>query len=181
MALTQPNQSCMSQSELHFAHFAGHLELCTMIALHKTSVLPAGIPADTSFSHTVSCRPHYSSAACRDLSKPFVEELEALIEDHNPNYQRSCKQRTQDKWEPQLTQDGLFALVEYSVHPNPLPMRSTHDGEHAGWACGCSVPTPRCAKHVARCGSQANCSLPARWSSSLFGQSRLLMHARRTA
>ena len=61
-----------------------------------------------------------------------MEELEALIEDHNPDYQRKCKQRTQDKWEPQLTQDGLFALVEYSVHPNPLPMRSTHDGEHDG-------------------------------------------------
>ena len=61
-----------------------------------------------------------------------MEELEALIEEHNPDYERKCKQRTQDKWEPLLTQDGLFTLVEYSVHPNPLPMRSMHDGEHDG-------------------------------------------------
>lgn len=60
----------------------------------------------------------------RDLSSPFNQELEDLLEAYNPDYNRHSKQRSPDHWGPTLTQDGLFRLEGYSVHANPLPLKS---------------------------------------------------------
>jgi len=60
----------------------------------------------------------------RDLSSPFMKELEEIMEMHISNYNRYQKQRAVDVWSEKLTEGDLFRLIEYAVHPNPIAMRS---------------------------------------------------------
>ena len=59
----------------------------------------------------------------RDQSSPFIRDLEGLMEGFNADYSRHLKQRDLNHWGDVLQQGGLFRLLEYSVHPNPLPLR----------------------------------------------------------
>ncbi|KAL3138171.1 hypothetical protein ABBQ38_005397 [Trebouxia sp. C0009 RCD-2024] len=63
----------------------------------------------------------------RNLSHPVAQQLESLVEQFNPEYNRKNKQRTKEVWGPKLMKDGLFNLVDYSVHANPLPMRNAKE------------------------------------------------------
>jgi len=107
-----------------------------------------------------------------------AQQLESLVEQYNPDYDRKLKQRTKEVWGPKLMKsefvsptvhcsislhspstsqfievaaatvkgtlvpavntgwcphivlccaDGLFNLVDYSVHANPLPMRNAKE------------------------------------------------------
>ncbi len=49
---------------------------------------------------------------CRDLSHPFVEELEQLVEDHHPNYLREQGQHQTELWARRLlsASGGMFSL-----------------------------------------------------------------------
>jgi SAM-dependent methyltransferase len=60
----------------------------------------------------------------RDLSSPFMKELEDIMELHISNYNRHQKQRAVDIWSERLTEGALFRLIEYAVHPNPIKMHS---------------------------------------------------------
>ena len=60
----------------------------------------------------------------RDLSSPFVKELEDVMEAHILNYNRYQKQRAVDIWSEKLTEGHLFRLIEYAVYPNPIHMPS---------------------------------------------------------
>lgn len=60
----------------------------------------------------------------RDLSSPFMRELEDVLERHVAGYTRAQKQRGVDDWGERLQEGGLFRLVEYSVHQNPVHMPS---------------------------------------------------------
>lgn len=59
----------------------------------------------------------------RDQSSPFIQELESLMENFNSEYSRHHKQRDVAHWGEVLQGKGLFRLLEYSVHPNPLRLR----------------------------------------------------------
>lgn len=61
----------------------------------------------------------------RDLSSPFVSDLEGVFERYNPAYCRDRKQRGIENWGKRLQEGGLFKLVDYSVHSNPLHLRNT--------------------------------------------------------
>ena len=61
----------------------------------------------------------------RDLSSPFMRELEDIMERHITTYNRFQKQRAVDDWGERLQEGGCFRLVEYAVHPNPIHMPST--------------------------------------------------------
>lgn len=60
----------------------------------------------------------------RCLSSPFIQELEDVMEKHVTTYNRYQKQREVEEWGERLQEGGLFRLVEYSVHANPIPMHS---------------------------------------------------------
>lgn len=60
----------------------------------------------------------------RDLSSEFVLDLEHLFEQYNPQYNRHSKQRDLGQWGHKLEHGGLFAVKDYSVHPNPMTMKS---------------------------------------------------------
>eukprot|EP01025_Chloroclados_australasicus_P013209 TRINITY_DN16268_c0_g1_i2.p2 TRINITY_DN16268_c0_g1~~TRINITY_DN16268_c0_g1_i2.p2 ORF type:complete len:337 (+),score=49.67 TRINITY_DN16268_c0_g1_i2:127-1137(+) len=62
----------------------------------------------------------------RDLSNSFVQELEDLVEASNLSYSRYHKQRDPGIWAEVLSGGGLFRLVDYSVHPNPIPMKNSN-------------------------------------------------------
>lgn len=61
----------------------------------------------------------------RDLSSSFAKELEDIMEKHVPTYNRFHKQRGIEEWGERLQEGGLFRLVEYAVHANPIPMPSS--------------------------------------------------------
>ncbi|DBB13115.1 hypothetical protein WJX82_005095 [Trebouxia sp. C0006] len=63
----------------------------------------------------------------RNLNHPVAQQLESLVEQYNPDYDRKLKQRTKEVWGPKLMKSGLFNLVDYSVHANPLPMRNAKE------------------------------------------------------
>ncbi len=80
--------------------------------------------------HYLSCTmlaphlPHHSTPRNdRDLASSFILELETLMETFNAAYSRHLKQRDLAHWGEALQQEGLFRLLEYSVHPNPLHLR----------------------------------------------------------
>lgn len=60
----------------------------------------------------------------RELSSSFSRELEDIMEKHVTTYNRFQKQRGVEEWGERLQEGGLFRLVEYAVHPNPIPMPS---------------------------------------------------------
>jgi SAM-dependent methyltransferase len=60
----------------------------------------------------------------RSLSSPFIQELEDVMEKHVTTYNRYQKQREVEEWGERLQEGGLFRLIEYSVHANPIPMHS---------------------------------------------------------
>ena len=60
----------------------------------------------------------------RDLSSPFIRELEDVMERHVSTYNRFQKQRGVEEWGERLEEGGLFRLREFSVFPNPIQMPS---------------------------------------------------------
>lgn len=60
----------------------------------------------------------------RDLRHGFVDIIEEVIETHVSSYSRHAAQHTPQTWAPALRQGGLFKLVEYGVHPNPVALLS---------------------------------------------------------
>ena len=40
---------------------------------------------------------------CRNLSHPVAQQLESLVEQYNPDYNRKNKQRSKEVWGPKLT------------------------------------------------------------------------------
>jgi hypothetical protein len=54
----------------------------------------------------INSLPAYHHASCRDLSSPFVCELEALLEGLNPDYCRASRQHNPPAWTNALT-DGV--------------------------------------------------------------------------
>lgn len=39
---------------------------------------------------------------CRNLNHPVAQQLESLVEQYNPDYDRKMKQRTKEVWGPKL-------------------------------------------------------------------------------
>lgn len=63
---------------------------------------------------------------CRNLNHPVAQQLESLVEQYNPDYDRKLKQRTKEVWGPKLmkseylqNQAGLTqAQVAFLLKPN---------------------------------------------------------------
>lgn len=60
----------------------------------------------------------------RNLSSPFIQELEDVMEHHVTSYNRYQKQRGIEEWGERLQEGGLFRLRQFAVHPNPIPIPS---------------------------------------------------------
>ena len=55
----------------------------------------------------------------RNLSHPVAQQLESLVEQFNPDYNRKNKQRTKEVWGPKLMkskQAGVPKLAAVTVH-----------------------------------------------------------------
>lgn len=46
----------------------------------------------------------------RNLSHPVAQQLESLVEQFNPDYNRKNKQRTKEVWGPKLMKSKLLRL-----------------------------------------------------------------------
>lgn len=53
------------------------------------------------YSASWKCR-HDQCVNCRDLRHPVAQQLESLVEQYNPEYDRKLKQRTKEVWGPKL-------------------------------------------------------------------------------
>eukprot|EP00775_Hariotina_reticulata_P009209 gene9209-9376_t len=66
----------------------------------------------------------------RDLGSPFVNELESLLEDVNPEYCRASKQHNPPAWTSALADGGVLRLVSFTCHPHGLSMPNCGTLQH---------------------------------------------------
>jgi hypothetical protein len=103
-----------------------------------TASYPASINrlnSDCTSSYLISCHNTYvycpthlqpllppPPCPCRDLSSPFVSDLESLLEQLNPHYCRSSRQHTPPAVLAALSDGGALALHSFTTWPHSLGM-----------------------------------------------------------
>jgi len=50
-----------------------------------------------------------SCVGCRNLNHPVAQQLESLVEQYNPDYDRKLKQRTKEVWGPKLMKSESYS------------------------------------------------------------------------
>ena len=50
-----------------------------------------------------------SCVGCRNLNHPVAQQLESLVEQYNPDYDRKMKQRTKEVWGPKLMKSESYS------------------------------------------------------------------------
>jgi hypothetical protein len=75
----------------------------------------------------------------RDLSSPFVSDLESLLEQINPHYCRSSRQHNPPAVLAALSDGGALALHSYSSWAHSLNMARA-----GGWVGGCTATLTEC-------------------------------------